>query len=1099
MDVARWLGKLGLGEYAQTFAENHVDAETLPRLTAEDLKDIGVTSVGHRRKLLEAIAVLAEGDQEAPPQDAVEAEPAPSGEFRQVTVLFADLAGFTRLSGELGAEETHSLLNRYFEAVDGIVTGYGGHVDKHMGDNVMAVFGAPTAHSNDPQRAVRAALEIHKVMASLSEEFRRPLTAHVGVASGQVVASGTGSETHREYTVTGTSVNLASRLQDKAKAGETLVSHEVQAAVSNLIDCSLMGEIEVKGFQEPVQAWLLDGIRSDRSLARRGPFVGRSSEKRHFVGVLEECREKGLGQTILIRGEAGIGKTRLVEEFTAIAEGESFRVYRGLVLDFGVGKGQDAVRSLVRSFLGLVTLGGEAERAKAADQAMEMKWLEPDQRVFLNDLLDLPQPTALRSLYDAMDNETRNRGKQAVVAKLVQSVSAERANLITVEDIHWADPLTLGHLASIASVVADCPAVLVMTTRVEGDPLDQAWQASLRGSPVLTVDLRPLREAEAKELASGFVQATGDLLAACLERAEGNPLFLEQLLHNAEEGALTEVPGSIQSLVLARMDRVPPQDKRALQAAAVIGQRFALDVLRHLLDDGSYECTALVENHLLRPEGTDYLFAHALIREGVYTSLLQTQKRELHHRAASWFAGQDPVLCAEHLDRADDEGAARAYLDAARGQASSYHYERALRLAERGMELARSAADHFALTCFRGELLHDSGEVADSMEAYRQAVQLAQSDSERVSAWIGLVAGMRMTDRYDEGLDILDSAEQAASGLGLDTELARIHHLRGNLYFPLGRIEDCKKQHELALEFARRAHSLEDEARALGGLGDAYYAQGRMRTAHEHFQRCVGLCRDHGFGRIEVANLSMAAITRVYFDPLHVVADAANAAIEAATKVAHERAEVIAQNCALLALTDLGDLHRAKGHLARLEVLVRHLGARRFEVTGSVYRARIALMEDKRTGVLGLLRNAMKVSRDTGVGFAGPRVLGTLAMATRDPEEREQALKDGEALLRAGAVGHNHFLFYRDAVEASLGAGDWDGAERYAAALEDYTRSEPLPWTDFFMARGRALAAFGRGDRDEATTVALERLRDEAERLGLVSALPAIEKALVTA
>jgi tetratricopeptide (TPR) repeat protein len=401
--------------------------------------------------------------------------------------------------------------------------------------------------------------------------------------------------------------------------------------------------------------------------------------------------------------------------------------------------------------------------------------------------------------------------------------------------------------------------------------------------------------------------------------------------------------------------------------------------------------------------------------------------------------------------------------------------------------------------CIRGELLHDSGEVADSMEAYRQAVQLAQSDSERVSAWIGLVAGMRIADRYDEGLEMLDSAEKAASGLGLDTELSRIHHLRGNLYFPLGRIEDCKKQHELALEFAQRVHSLEDEARALGGLGDAYYAQGRMRTAHEHFQRCVSLCRAHGFGRIEVANLSMAAITRVYFDPLHLVADAAISAIDAATKVAHQRAEVIAQNCALLSLTDMGELDRAKGHLARLEALVRHLGARRFEVTGSVYRARIALMENERAGVLELLRNVMKISRDTGVGFAGPRVLGTLAMATRDPEERQQALQDGEDILRSGAVGHNHFLFYRDAIEASLSAGDRDGAKRYAAALEDYTRPEPLPWTDFFIARGRALAAFGRGDRHEATTAALERLRDEAERLGLVIALPAIERALVTA
>ena len=201
MDIDVWLKGLGLEAYAAAFAANDIDADTLARLTAEDLKDIGVASVGHRRKLLDAIAALAE--EAPPPAQPDPADAQGAGEQRQVTVLFADLAGFTETSEELGAEETHALLNRYFEAVDGIVAGYGGHVDKHMGDNVMAVFGAPLAHSDDPERAVRAALDIHSAMAPLSDDFGRPLAAHIGIASGQVVASGTGSDTHREYTVTG--------------------------------------------------------------------------------------------------------------------------------------------------------------------------------------------------------------------------------------------------------------------------------------------------------------------------------------------------------------------------------------------------------------------------------------------------------------------------------------------------------------------------------------------------------------------------------------------------------------------------------------------------------------------------------------------------------------------------------------------------------------------------------------------------------------------------------------------------------------------------------------------------------------------------------
>ncbi|HET9918069.1 MAG TPA: adenylate/guanylate cyclase domain-containing protein, partial [Candidatus Binatia bacterium] len=175
------------------------------------------------------------------------------GEHRQVTVLFADLSGFTRLSTELGAEATHTLLNHYFEVVDRIVEDYGGSVDKHIGDNVMAVFGAPVAHTDDPPRAVRTALEIHGAMGSIGEKAGRLLQAHIGIATGQVVASGTGSDAHREYTVTGAAVNLASRLQDLAGPGETYISDAVQRAIGGIAASDAKGEVEIKGFDQPVR------------------------------------------------------------------------------------------------------------------------------------------------------------------------------------------------------------------------------------------------------------------------------------------------------------------------------------------------------------------------------------------------------------------------------------------------------------------------------------------------------------------------------------------------------------------------------------------------------------------------------------------------------------------------------------------------------------------------------------------------------------------------------------------------------------------------------------------------------------------------------
>ncbi len=233
-DIGEWLQDLGLERYEGVFVENEIDLDALPYITEQDLKEIGV-ALGARRKILATVAAMGVSEDDAAPTESASTQ-APPSEQRQVTVMFADIAGFTKLSGELGSEATHTLLNRYFETVDAIIGRYGGNIDKHIGDNVMAVFGAPVAHSDDPVRAARAAFDIHHAMGQLSEEFGQPLSAHLGLASGQVVASGTGSEAHREYTVVGSSVNLASRLQDKAEAGQTLVSGAVQHAIADLVD-----------------------------------------------------------------------------------------------------------------------------------------------------------------------------------------------------------------------------------------------------------------------------------------------------------------------------------------------------------------------------------------------------------------------------------------------------------------------------------------------------------------------------------------------------------------------------------------------------------------------------------------------------------------------------------------------------------------------------------------------------------------------------------------------------------------------------------------------------------------------------------------------
>jgi class 3 adenylate cyclase/tetratricopeptide (TPR) repeat protein len=1096
--VGDWLRELGLGEYAAAFTENGVDFALLPELNNDDLKDLGVARLADRKLLLKAIAGLNVGVLNQPAGASHKVMPV--GERRQVTVLFADLTGFTQMSSELGAEATHALLNRYFEQVDRIVKDCGGSVDKHIGDNVMAVFGAPVAHADDPERAIRAALDIHEAVARLGSELGRNLAAHIGVASGQVVASGTGSDTHREYTVIGESVNLASRLQDMAKSGETLISDALHQALANRLDGDRMDDVVVKGVAAPLRVWRIKALRTRDAAPAPVAFVGRHRELALFGGAADDCLLTGRGQALVVRGEAGMGKTRLVDEFIKIAIEKNFAVHRGHVLDFGAGRGEDALRSVVRSLVGSAPGSDAAARRSAAEAAVARGMLSPGQHVFLNDLLDLDQSLDHRAAFDAMDNEARNEGKRVLVIDLLRSVCASVPVVIVIEDVHWADRLMLTHLGRMAVAAADLPVLLVLTTRLEGDPLDDAWRSKASGAAVTTIDLGPLTRDDARLIVEVLIATETAYAERCVERAAGNPLFLEQLLRHAEESTDTLVPGSVQSLVQARIDRLEPTDKAAVQIASVLGQRFPRAVLVHMLDHRDYDIGRLVSRRLMRPqEGNEavYLFAHALVRDAIYDTLLEGRRRELHRRAAQWYADNDAVLHAEHLGLAQDPAAAAAHLAAARLQTASYHHDAALQLVERGLALATEQADRCALLLFQGEILHHLGVMPDARRAYQSALEAAASDGERCAAWIGLATVKRVTDDLPGAELDLEQAHVVAARQQLLVEQARIHFLRGNLCFPRGDIEGCLRAQGLALELAQRAGADELQAMALGGLGDAEYVRGRMNSAHERFRHCVDVSAKGGFGRVEVANRPMMAFSRWFCGDVIGAAEDADKAIEAAVRVGHRRGEMIAHHAAFFARHALMEFAAAKRHAEAALALSRQLNARRFDAEALAFRAELYRLAGQRTEAQAAAEEAVKITRETGAAFLGPFALGVLALVTDDPAVRSKALEEGAALLLAGAVSHNYFLFGRDAIEVCLNVGDWEGAERFAAALEDYTRAEPLPLSDFYIARARALAAHARGSLSPAAvSAALAVARETGTHLNVRIALPAIEAAM---
>ena len=475
---------------------------------------------------------------------------------------------------------------------------------------------------------------------------------------------------------------------------------------------------------------------------------------------------------------------------------------------------------------------------------------------------------------------------------------------------------------------------------------------------------------------------------------------------------------------------------------------------------------------------------------------MHSHRNELHVAAAEWFSGRDPLLHAEHFGRAGDDRAASAYLEAARAESQLFRFDSALELVAQGLEQAKAADDSHRLLMLKGECTRETGHAADSTVIYRAALEVAGNAPARCRALIGLAAGMRVTDEFDDAFEALDQAQAIAEAESLHLELSQVHYYRGNLYFPLGKIDGCLKEHELALAQAQIAASPEDEARALSGLGDAYYSRGRMISSLNYFRRCLDLCRQQGLGRIAVGNQYMAAWGRFYLNEVAGALEDALEAIESAQRVGHQRAEMVARLTAGRVLVESGDA-AARQHIDRGLELADSLGASRFKPFLLIYIARIRFARGEAADEsVKVMREALDLARQTGANFLAPWVLSTLALVSEDRETALEALAGGEELLSEGCVGHNYYAFYRNAIEVSLQYKNWPEVERYAAALAAYSAEEPLPWSEFLCARGRALAASGRGEHSDANQRELERLRAEAAAAGLNAPLAAIQQAL---
>ncbi len=939
----------------------------------------------------------------------------------------------------LDPEESREFTQRLQRLFDETVTLHGGHSDRLSGEMLHAVFGLEHLTGNEAQRALATAHALQQAFTATALVSGSPA---IGIAQGSLLPT----RINGPFPLVGNPVGDADTLAGRANPQEILLGDDLRRAIG----------------------------------ARQALFAGRHAELGLMTSLLERCVAARRGRTIVTRGEAGIGKTRLLEALAAAARGRGIATHRVQVLDFGQVKARRPLGALFASLLGVGPDAGPAERGRAVSDAIAAGRLPAESVLHACGLIGAPISADHASIESNFDAQSLEHGRMDLVRRLIELACSETPLLLMIEDLHYAGGEEAARLGELAAAIVAQPALLVLSTRPDEDPIDAAWRARARGCPFTTLDLPPLTDEESRELAANFPELPAETIDGCVRRAQGHPLFLDQLLRAAEAGE-TAMPASVQALVLSRVERLEREDRQALHAASVLGLRFPREALATMLEGAAHPPERLVDAGLLDIDGGEVVFAHALMREAVYGSLLKSRRHELHARAAAWYAGREPVLRAGHLAEAGDPGAARACIEAAAAEAESLRLDRALELAGRAGMLAREPLDLCLARCLLGELQTRTGHTHDAIATLREVIDLRPDALMEARARLALANALRILDRYDEALAVLDRAETALAGHHRPELLARTWSLRGNIHFPRGELEDCLMAHERALSFARQAGSPVDRARAFGGVGDALYQRGRMKSARDHFGKCVAEARAHGAIGLALSNAPMLALTRaVCGETAGGLAEAADIAGEAA-RFGDPRSEVLARLVESMISLYRADFERVRLACDRGLALARRLGARRFE-------AELMALQGHAIGELGgtadaqvLLQRASTLALEVARTYCGPWCLGVQALHTPNAERARELLAQGEALLAGDCVSHNHLEYRRVAIEFALRHGDFREVRRHAQALEAYTHGEPLVWSELVIRRGRFLADVaghpGHGEAEGARAALVRDIR----------------------
>jgi class 3 adenylate cyclase/tetratricopeptide (TPR) repeat protein len=1071
-------------------------------------------------------------------------------------VLFCDVTGSTAMAEQLDPEEWADIMNEAFEYLTAPVYRYEGTVARLMGDAILAFFGAPTSHEDDPQRAVLAGLDIVSSITPFREQIKKEygfdFDVRVGINTGPVVVGDVGSAQASEYTAMGDAVNVAARMEQTATPGTVQVAESTYRHIEPLFEFEELGGVEVKGKSEPVPSFRalsakvapgrlrgIDGLDS--------PLVGREAELTTLRGVLDDAVQ-GRGHIVTLMGEAGLGKSRLMSEARAEweAQGRFWAEGRGVAYDMNRPYG--VFYHLARRLCGL----DEEDSPEAAHEKIKTAFAEfpeedRDQAVQATEMLlavtgldrpDLQADAFKRELFAAM----RGIWRQA----------AERCTVLVMDDIHWADPESIELLLHLLELTEEAPIVFICAFRPDRQAPSWKFRQQVESDfPHLhtEINLQPLKGADTQELVDNLL-AISDLPPQArqliLEKTEGNPFFIEEVVRTLIDSGVVvrdesgehwratkaieniAIPDNLQALLTSRIDRLDSEARRTLQVASVIGRSFYYQVLKRVSDESvalDRQLSTLQRVDLIREAArvpdVEFMFRHELTRQAAYDSILRRSRPDFHRQVAEAmeqvFAGrldEESHRLAYHFGEAKDDDRALWYsVSAANNAAHLYanneavrHYTRALEIANRvGLE-SKVIAD---LETKRGRTLELASRLDEALESYNDLEQRGRESGDKVLELAGIIPKGTLLALLNKLSNPVKAREFSQYGLDLAEEMddprgkaKTLWNLMLSCYFGAGTNQEAIAYGERSIAIARE-HGLKEElAYALNDINRPYFEEGQSEKSAAALSEAASLWRELGNLSMLADNIDAMADQYVFMGRMAEARVLLDESMELCRSIGNTWAETVAVLTRAFLELEEGEFGKAIASTEEGEALGRQSGFMGiFVFTGVIRAVMLGTLGDNDAAVKASA-SAMEHASDTPWAAAAG-MSGRLLMDHYSGKQETPVSELTDVISTAGALVTNRYLQILFNVIGEVLAGR--GLHELTIALADstlamkFTKSIRFGAPHLLLLKGKALDALGQTDEGKAALLEGIELAEEhnlrRNLWELYAALAAHEKA----